>query len=81
MSLTGGFHIGRGDRRSDTTGFDITLLGSGKIARALDLYAALDLAFESIDNSSSDYKTAHFVPGLDTRYQILWIWWRKSVWR
>jgi hypothetical protein len=65
VSLSGGFHLGRGDRHSDTTGFDITLIGSGKIARALDLYAALDLAFESIDNTSADYKTAHVVPGVE----------------
>lgn len=65
VSASAGFHLGRGDQRFDTTGIDLTFIASGKIAPRLDLYGALDFAFESIDDIDVNYDTVHFVPGIE----------------
>jgi hypothetical protein len=65
VSAGAGFHLGRGDARLDTTGIDLTFIASGKLAPRLDLYGAIDLAFESIDDIDVNYDTVHFVPGIE----------------
>lgn len=65
VSAGAGFHLGRGDQRLDTTGIDLTFIASGKIAPRLDLYGAIDFAFESVDDIDVNYDTVHFVPGIE----------------
>jgi hypothetical protein len=70
VSLSGGLHWGRSDVALDTIGVDVTGLVSGRAAPRLDLYAALDLAFESIDDDvfEGSFETVHLVPGIE--YEI-----------
>lgn len=65
-----GLHFARGDRTLDTTGVDAILLASGHATRRLDIYGALDLAFEKItdDRFDDSFRTVHLVPGIE--YEI-----------
>lgn len=71
LSVAAGFHVGTSDVVPNRKGFDLTLLGSGPIARKLELYGGLDLAFESLDDDVPDsgFTTVHLVPGIE--YAIL----------
>ena len=64
FSIAAGLHRRVGDRTADYNGIDLTFLGSGHVARKLELYGGLDLAFEGF-GIPGDYKTVHFVPGLE----------------
>jgi hypothetical protein len=66
VSAGAGFHLGRGDAVIDSTGIDLTLLASRPIARRLEFYGALDIAFESVDDDEGeDFTTVHLVPGIE----------------
>lgn len=67
FSVSAGFHVGRSDVVPDRTGIDLTLLGSGPIARKLELYGGLDFAFESFGDEvfNQDFTTVHLVPGIE----------------
>ena len=65
FSIIPGFHVRRGDKTVHTTGFDVIALTSGHATSKLDLYAALDMAFEKIADDGGDFKTFHLVPGLE----------------
>lgn len=61
-----GLHFARGDRVADSTGIDLTLIGSRHIARRLEFYGALDVAIESVDDDEGeDFTTVHLVPGIE----------------
>ncbi len=68
LSLGAGFHVGRSDFL-DSTGVDVTVLGSGHVSDRLEIFGALDLAFESLDDvaGDNDFTTAHLVPGIEYR--------------
>ena len=65
FSIIPGFHVRRGDRTVHTTGVDVIALASGHATPKLDIYGALDMAFEKIANDGGDFKTFHLVPGLE----------------
>jgi hypothetical protein len=67
VSGTAGLHFARGDTVLDSTGVDLTLLTSRRIATRLDFFAALDIAIESIDDEFVDdnFTTFHIVPGIE----------------
>ena len=69
VSAGAGLHFGRGDAVLDTTGVDLTLLTSRRVAERLDFFAALDLAFESINDDDigvdDSFTTFHIVPGVE----------------
>jgi hypothetical protein len=67
LSLGGGFHVGRSDF-VDETAVDITILGSGHVTPLLEIFGALDLAFQNFDvdgGFDDDATTAHLVPGIE----------------
>ncbi len=64
VSVIGGFHLGRHDGEN-SKGFDLTALASGQVADRLELYGGLDFSRNSFDNSGFNYKTLHFVPGIE----------------
>jgi len=66
FSVAGGFNLGNGDG-FDTTGLDLTFLASGKIAERLELYGGLDFSRKKINDTSIDFTTVHFVPGIEYR--------------
>jgi hypothetical protein len=66
VSAIGGLHFHRGDNTADITGVDLALLASGHVTPRLELFGALDAAFESFDDSGS-FRTVHFVPGVEVR--------------
>lgn len=66
LSITGGLHVRRGDLTPDMTGVDLTVLASKHVSPRLELYGALDMAFESI-SGGGDFRTVHVVPGLEFR--------------
>jgi hypothetical protein len=69
LSVSGGFHIARGDDAAlviDTKGIDFTVIGSAPITNRLEIYTALDVALESVDNDLiDDFTTVHLVPGIE----------------
>jgi hypothetical protein len=65
FSVGGGFHFARTDVTPDFKGLDVTALVSGYVARRLELYGALDTAFNWYDNSAGDFQTIHIVPGIE----------------
>jgi hypothetical protein len=69
FSVGGGLHFGRGDAALDTTGVDLTFLGSGHTTPNLEIYGALDFAFEFFDDDVGDdgFTTVHIVPGIEYR--------------
>jgi hypothetical protein len=61
-----GIHFARGDGFADSTGIDLTLLGSTHIARRLEFYGGLDIAIEAVDDDQGeDFTTVHLVPGIE----------------
>jgi hypothetical protein len=72
FSIIPGLHFRRGDRTLESTGFDLIFLGSVHPTSRLDVYGALDFAFESVTDDrvgNADYKTIHLVPGLEYKLQ------------
>jgi hypothetical protein len=71
FSAIGGIHFGWGDEGIvDTSGIDLTFQGSGSVTSRLEIYGALDFAFNSLDidgrfEFDNDYTTVHLVPGLE----------------
>jgi hypothetical protein len=72
FSVAGGFHAGWGDETPDTKGIDVTLEASGHVRPRLEVFGALDLAFNSFEVAEAledlvddDYTTAHLVPGIE----------------
>lgn len=67
FSVLGGLHFGRGDATPDTRGFDLSFIGSKHVSERLEIYGALDFAFESItDNNADDnFTPIHLVPGVE----------------
>jgi len=64
FSVAGGLHRRTGDNTADVVGIDLTFLGSKHVGPKLELYGALDLAFEKIKDGDR-FKTVHLVPGLE----------------
>lgn len=71
FSVSLGLHGRRGDQTVDATGVDLTFLPSKHVTSKLDLYGALDFAFESISDSfgGGSFRTVHFVPGIEYRFR------------
>lgn len=65
VSVIGGFHLGQADGPFDLAGLDFTLLASGSVSPRLELYGALDIATNELDNNFGDYTTVHLVPGIE----------------
>lgn len=69
FSVIPGVHVRRGDRAIHTTGIDLIALASRRVTDRLDIYGALDMAFESADEDrfgpNADFNTFHIVPGLE----------------
>ena len=68
FSVIPGLHVTRGDRAYDATGVDLTFLASKHATPRLDVYGALDFAFENVTDDrvrDANYKTVHLVPGLE----------------
>jgi hypothetical protein len=68
FSVLGGLHFGRGDEAFDTRGFDLSFIASKHVSPRLELYGALDFAFESISEDDFDgdgYTPIHLVPGVE----------------
>lgn len=66
LSAIAGFHMAKSDF-GDQTGVDVTVIASHPATEKLDLYAALDLAFNKYRDSFPDnsYTQAHLVPGIE----------------
>lgn len=69
MSLIGGFHVRTGSETLDTAAIDLTFLGSKHVNSRLELYGALDFAFESIteDDIDESFVPIHLIPGFEFR--------------
>ena len=72
LSIAGGLHHRHGSKTVDATGFDLTFLPSKHVTDKLDVYGALDFAFESAASpvdpfGGGNFKTVHLVPGLEYR--------------
>jgi hypothetical protein len=69
VSIIGGLHVARGDNTLNTRGIDLTFLASRHVTDRLELYGALDFAFESITEQGNDesFTPIHLVPGLEYR--------------
>ena len=65
LSARGGFHVGLSDGGRDTRGFDFSVIGSAPVASRLEVYGALDMAFNSVDDSDDSFRTVHLVPGIE----------------
>jgi hypothetical protein len=64
VSVIVGFNMGRRDG-FDTTALDFTFLGSGHVSPRLEVFGALDLARNSINDVDFSFTTAHLVPGIE----------------
>jgi hypothetical protein len=66
LSATIGYHAGLGDV-IDTRGVDVTAIGSRLVRPRLEIFGAIDLAFNTIDDArgDDDFTTAHLVPGVE----------------
>lgn len=66
LSVSAGFHYANSDF-SDSTGVDLTFIGSHALTPKLDFYAALDTAFNSYRDDLPDqrFTQVHLVPGLE----------------
>jgi hypothetical protein len=67
VSISGGLHFLRADTGPDATGFDLTILASTHLNPRLELFGALDAAFDSFDDIDFTRKTWHIVPGIEYR--------------
>jgi hypothetical protein len=72
LSVGTGFHVGNHENDfSDNWGIDLTVIGSKLIAEKLELYGALDFAFnkftdDAFDDADDDgYTSIHLVPGIE----------------
>jgi hypothetical protein len=65
LSARGGFHFGLADRGRDTRGVDLGVIASAPVAERVEVYGALDMAFNSVDNTPRDFNTVHIVPGIE----------------
>ena len=70
LSLSGGAHLAlAGDEFFDSTGIDLTVLGSTHLSDRFELYAALDFAFEFLsdvpEGLDDSFTTIHLVPGIE----------------
>jgi hypothetical protein len=66
-SVSVGFHKSDYELGRDTSGIDTALVVSTRAHRSLEVYGALKLAFESVQDSDEDYTLAHVVPGIEYR--------------
>ena len=71
-SLTGGVHWFLGnDENFDTIGLELTPILSGHVSKSLELYGALDVSFESIQDAPAgvddSFTNLHLVPGIEYR--------------
>ena len=64
FSVAGGLHGSAGDNVRDSIGVDLTFLGSKHIAKKLELYGGLDIAFENPDDAEG-FTTVHLIPGVE----------------
>lgn len=66
VSASAGFHVAKSDF-NDQTGVDVTLIASHAATPKLDIYAALDMAFNRFrdDFPDNSYTQAHLVPGIE----------------
>jgi hypothetical protein len=66
LSVSAGFHFSNSEF-SDQTGVDATIIGSHGVTPKLDIYAAIDLAFNRYRDALPDrnYTQAHLVPGIE----------------
>ena len=64
-SLSIGGHLADVDAGSDSKAVDISVLVSGHVTPRLELYAGLNLSFESLDDSDHDFTRTHLVPGVE----------------
>jgi hypothetical protein len=66
LSVTAGLHFMNADF-GDQTGFDLTVIGSHAVTPKLDIYGALDMAFNKYRDDFPDngYTQVHLVPGLE----------------
>lgn len=69
FSIIGGLHFGRGDNTPNTTGVDLAFIASKHVTPRLELYGALDIAFESLSDDDFDesFTPVHLVPGMEFR--------------
>ena len=66
LSVIGGLHAHRGDNTADITGVDLAVLASHHVTSRFEVYGALDVAFESVNNNGN-FRTVHLVPGVEVR--------------
>ena len=66
LSLSAGFHYANSDF-NDHSGVDVTVLGSQAVTPRLDIYGALDMAFNRFRDPLPDrtYTQVHLVPGIE----------------
>jgi hypothetical protein len=68
ISAIAGFHFTDSDLGVDSKAFDIAVIGSGRIADNLDLYGALNVSAESLDDvPDGDFTRVYLTPGLEYR--------------
>ena len=67
FSIIGGLHFGRGEQAPNSTGVDLTFIGSKHVTPRLELYGALDFAFETLteDGFDNSFQPVHLVPGIE----------------
>jgi hypothetical protein len=64
VSLIAGLHGRTGSKTANFAGVDLTVLASGHATPRLELFGAVDLAFEGLGEPGR-FTTAHLVPGLE----------------
>ena len=66
LSLGAGYHFANSEF-SDFGGFDVTVIGSHAVTPKLDIYAAVDMAFNKYtdDLPDSSFTQVHLVPGVE----------------
>ena len=66
LSASAGFHFAKSDF-GDQTGVDVTVIASHAATKKLDVYAALDMAFNKYRDNfpNNSYTQAHLVPGVE----------------
>jgi len=68
VSVAAGFHFADSEHGTDSKAFDIAAIGSGRIATNLDLYTALNVSAESLDEvEDSSFTRVYLSPGLEYR--------------